>query len=112
MYRTFRLGRRKNEFRKARGRTVSVQHGSVIDVVSIQPTSQSSSHGASSQLSPSSIYLPPQDSVEELIVTIPIEFLRNYGDNLVMKLLEQIKTLSVLPHGMIDISHVCLVFDI
>ena len=97
---------------KARGHTVSVQHGSVIDVVSIQPTSQSSSQGASSQLSPSSVYLTPQDSVEELIVTIPIEFLRNYWDNLVMKLLEQIKTLSVLPHGMIDISHVCLVFDI
>ena len=28
-----------------------------------------------------------------------------------MKLLEQIKTLSVFPHGMIDISHVCLIFD-
>ena len=30
----------------------------------------------------------------------------------VMKLLEQIKTLSVFPHGVIDISHVCLIFDV
>ena len=30
-----------------------------------------------------------------------------------MKLLEQFKTLSVFPHGMIDIiSHVCLIFDV
>ena len=109
MYRTFRLSRRKNTFRKAHGHTVSVEHGSVVDVVSLQPTSQSSSQTVTSQLSPSCLYLPPQDSVDELIVTIPIEFLRNCEDYLVMKLLEQIKTLSVLPHGMIDI---CLIFDI
>ena len=98
---------------EARECTVSVELVAIIDVVSLQPTSQSSSQAATSQLSPSFLYLPPQDSVEELIVTIPIKFLRNCEDYLhVMKLLEQIKTLSVFPHGMIDTSRVCLIFDV
>ena len=64
-------------------------------------------------MSSSFLNLPPQDSVDELIVTISIKFLRNCEDYLhVMKLLEQIKTLSVFHYGMIDISHVCLIFDV
>ena len=42
------MRRRKNACRPARGRTVSVELVAMIDVVSLQPTSQSSSQAATS----------------------------------------------------------------
>ena len=74
---------------------MSVELVAMIDVVSFQPTSQSSSQTVTSWLSPSFLYLPSQDSVAEFIVTVSIKFLRNCEDYLhVIKLL----TLSVFPH--------------
>ena len=42
------MRRRKNACRQERGRTVSIELVAMIDVVSLQPTSQSSSQAATS----------------------------------------------------------------
>ena len=42
------MRRRKNACRQSRGRTVSVELVAMIDMVSLQPTSQSSSQAATS----------------------------------------------------------------
>lgn len=101
MYGSFRLSRRKNEFRKARKRTVSIEHGSVTSVVSIEPV----------QEEPEGIPITqPHDSADactttthdahELIVTVPITILADCEVFSVIKLREWMKALSILPHGL------------
>lgn len=88
MHRTFRLSARKNEFRKARGRTVTVEHGAATNVVSIQPASESSSQASTSHVkSPAS---------EDLVITIPIGFLADCEVFSIIGLRERIEKLSIL----------------
>ena len=84
MPRKFRLSvHRKNEYRKARDRTVSVQHVSVAPV-------------AVSVASDQSI---PSKSVEELKVSVPIDMVYDFELSTVAKLKDRLETLSSLPHG-------------
>ena len=99
MFKTFRLSSKKNEVRRARNRTVAVEHGPTINVVSIQPTRQpiqsACSHEATSLPTISSL----PGSPESAVVSVPIIYLENCEIFSIVRLREWMKTLFVFPHG-------------
>ena len=99
MPKKFRLSvQRKNECRRQRNRTVTIQHEFIL--TSSQPIVQSSV--LQSFLSQSAN--PPQSVPDVLRVSIPRNILHDCEVSSVIKLQERIKALSVLPQGMLTLS--------
>ncbi len=111
MYGSFRLSRRKNQFRKARKRAVFIEHGSVTSVVSIEPVHASREEPEGIPITQLTIChdsadactstTQPQACHDDLIVTVPITFLADCEVFSVIKLREWMKALSILPHGLL-----------
>ena len=98
---------RKNEFRKKRERTVTIQQAYTAQFVSQSASPLTGIHfvaelpsQASTSLSQTSSLQIPQPVLDVLKVSIPMEILLDCKAPSVMRLHERINTLSVLPYGM------------